>query len=138
MNKKAIAGGIFVVMVGVFLGGFLPQYQRASQAAQENRQLQTQLEVSRQAEAISSFRNRAALLYIEAARSNFSVAAGMASKDFTDMRSYADGTTDAGLKQGLNDILTSRDAIIGGLAKADPAVTAQLQDMFLRMQKIQP
>jgi hypothetical protein len=33
--------------------------------------------------------------------------------------------------------LSSRDSIIAGLAKADPAVSAQIQTLFMKMQKIE-
>jgi hypothetical protein len=38
----------------------------------------------------------------------------------------------------FESVLSQRDSIISGLAKADPAVTEQLQNPFLKMQSIQP
>jgi hypothetical protein len=96
-----------------------------------------QLEVSKRAEAINDFRNRFALVYFEIAKSNFNVALTMASKEFTDLRAFADQTSDQSLKAALVDVLSSRDSVIAGLAKADPAAGAQIQTLFVKMQKIE-
>jgi hypothetical protein len=85
---------------------------------------------------MNSFRNRVALLHAETARNNFTVALVMASKFFTDLRAFTDQTTDPTLKQELGSVLSSRDAIIAGLAKADPAISAQIQELFLKLQKV--
>ena len=85
---------------------------------------------------MNSFRNRAALLYVETTRNNFTVALDMASKYFRDLRAFTDQTTDSTLKQELGNVLISRDAIIAGLAKADPAIGVQIQELFLKLQEI--
>lgn len=135
MTKKVVAG-LVLLLLG-FLGGFIPQHQKLSHTMQVNQDLLNQLDNAKQAEAISNFRNRAALLYAEAEKKNFSVASENASKFFTDLRDFASQSTDVSLKRNLEDLLSARDAIIGGLAKADPGVAAQIQELFLEMQKIQ-
>ncbi|MEO8025256.1 MAG: hypothetical protein ABI823_02220 [Bryobacteraceae bacterium] len=136
MKTNLIVGAVLFV-VG-FLGGFVPQYSKASKADGEVQDLKQQLDASRRASAIHSFQNRMGLLYVEAARSNFSVASERASKDFTDLRSFENQTSDANLKSALEDILNSRDAVIAGLAKADPAVAASIQGLYLKMQALKP
>ena len=135
--KNKMIGGLVLLLLG-FLGGFVPQYSRVSKTTQENQDLRRQLDAAKKAAAINNFRNRAALLYTEAEKNNFSVASESASKFFTDLRAFASQSPDAPLKQNLEDILSVRDAIIGGLAKADPVATAQIRELFLKMQNIEP
>ena len=52
------------------------------------------------------------------------------------MQSYSDQNSDAGVRQQLAPFLSMRDGIISGLAKGDAAVTAQLQDLFVKMQSV--
>lgn len=134
MRNRIIVGAVLVI-AGVFIG-FAPTYSKLIAAHHEIDSLSQQLGVSKRAEAMNGFRNRAALLYTEATRSNFTVALDMASKYFTDLRAYTDQTTDSTLKQELGNVLTSRDAVIAGLAKADPAISVQIQELFLKLQKI--
>ena len=133
--RNTIIGGAALFIVGLLIG-FAPEYSRLVEARHEIDNLRRQLDVSKRAEAINSFRNRAALLYTETTQNNFTVALDMASKEFTDLRTFTDQTADVALKQGLGNVLSSRDAIIAGLAKADPAVSVQIQELFLKMQKI--
>jgi hypothetical protein len=134
MRNRIIVGAVLVI-AGVFIG-FAPTYSKLIAAHHEIDSLSQQLGVSKRAEAMNGFRNRAALLYTEATRNNFTVALDMASTYFTDLRGYTDQTTDSTLKQELGNVLTSRDAIIAGLAKADPAISVQIQEFFLKLQKI--
>ena len=135
--KKTVIVGFGLLLLG-FLGGFFPQYSRVSKTMQENQELRQQLVATQRSEAVNVFRNRAALLYTEVEMSNFSVASESASKFFTDLRAFANQSAEASFKQNLEDILSARDSIIGGLAKADPAVAAQIRELFLKMQNIEP
>ncbi len=135
MKNKAILS--LVLLSAGFLIGFLPERMKASRTIKMNQDLRLQLEDVKKAGTINSFRNRAALLYIEAQKNNFSNASEQASALFTDLRQYQSETADASLTQNLEGLLKARDAIIAGLAKADPAVTGQIQKLFLKMQEIQ-
>ncbi|HEY8716010.1 MAG TPA: hypothetical protein VIM00_11580 [Candidatus Acidoferrum sp.] len=126
-----------VLLLTGFLLGFIPERIKASRTVQTNQDLRLQLETVKKAGSVNSFRNRAALLYIETEKNNFSNASERASALFTDLRQYQNETADPSLKQNLEELLKARDAIIAGLAKADPAVTAQIQKLFLKMQEIQ-
>ncbi|MEO8052508.1 MAG: hypothetical protein ABI833_19030 [Acidobacteriota bacterium] len=134
MKNKMLVGTLLVI-VGVALG-FGSQYSRRVAAEQKVDSLQQDLAITQRAAAMNSFRNRAAMLYMETARSNFSVALDMASKYFTDLRTFTDQTRDATLKQELEKVLISRDTIIAGLAKADPTINGQIQEIFLGLQPV--
>jgi hypothetical protein len=134
MKFKIIVGALLLI-VGALIG-FVPQYSKLTSAQHEVDDLRQRLDVSKRAEAMNSFRNRAALLYTETTRNNFTVALDMASKYFTDLRAFTDQTTDSTLKRELGNVLISRDAIIAGLAKPDPAISGQIQELFLKLQEI--
>jgi hypothetical protein len=76
--------------------------------------------------------------YIQAEKKNFSNASSSASSFFTDLQTYTAQISDSGLTQHLESVLSQRDSIISGLAKAAPAVTEQPQNLFVKMQSIQP
>ncbi len=134
MKNKLIIGTALLI-VGLVLG-FLPQYRQLAAARQETEVLRQQLAVSKRSDTLNAFRNRAALLYVETTRSNFTVALDLGSRYFTDLQAFSSQTADSALKQELSEILLSRDAIIAGLAKPDPAVAQQIQELFLKLQKI--
>ena len=96
MKIKIIVGAMLLV-VGALIG-FVPQHSKLISAQHEVDDLRQQLDVSKRAEAMNSFRNRAALLYVETTRNNFTVALDMASKYFRDLRAFTDQTTDSTLK----------------------------------------
>jgi len=132
--KRVIVVGI--LLVAAFAGGFVPQYLKASRLGEEAQGLRDQLDRCQSEKKLSDFRSVAGVLYVEVARNNYSVAAEESSKFFTKLREYSMQTPDAGLKSRLEDVLTLRDRITAGLAKADPAVAAEVQDLFLKLQKI--
>ncbi|MEO8051041.1 MAG: hypothetical protein ABI833_11550 [Acidobacteriota bacterium] len=134
MKNKILLGAVLMI-VGAAIG-FASQYSKLIAAEHDVNSLRQDLAVSQRAAAINGFRNRAALLYMETARSNFSVALEMTSNYFTDLRVFTDQTSDATLKQELGKVLLSRDAIIAGLAKADPAINVQIQEVFFGLQRV--
>src|SRR5258708_3873501 len=134
-TKKTIIGGAVLFVVGALIR-FVPLQFKLSAAQQETDSFRQQLDVSKRAGAMNSFRNRAALVHAESTRNNFTVALEMASKYFNDLRAYTSGTSDPTLKQNLEDALSSRDAIVGGLAKADVSAGVQIQELFQKLQTI--
>ena len=60
--KKTIIGGAVLFIVGLLIG-FVPQYVRLVEAHHQIDTLRQQLDATTRAEAIDSFRNRAALIY---------------------------------------------------------------------------
>ena len=134
MKNKLILS--LAVLLAGFLIGFVPERIKASRTLKMNQDLRLQLDSADKAKTVNSFRNRAALLYIETQKNNFSNASQQASALFTDLRQYQSETADASLNQTLEDLLQARDAIIAGLAKADPAATAPLQQLFHKMPDI--
>jgi hypothetical protein len=138
MNFTVKTFGISVVIALVigFLAGFIPQHSRMVTATNEKNQAQLQLGRAQEEATLNGFRNRLAVVYVEAEKKNFAQASSDASGLFTSMQSYSDQSADSGMRQGLAPFLSMRDAIISGLAKGDAAVTTQLQDLFVKMQSV--
>lgn len=142
-SGRTVAISLVVGLILGLLAGFVPQHQKNSILRHNNlaltegeASLQNELAKTQARLAISAFTVRSAVVYVEAEKHDYSVALESASSLFTDLRKYTDQSSDANVKQQLGQVLSTRDQVIAGLAKADPAVVQQLQDMFLKMQSI--
>ena len=119
---------IAVAVVVAFLVGFIPQYVKAQR-------LETELHAAQQAGAGAELRDLVAQAYVQADQKNFGLAATTASRFFNRTREVATQTTDATVKNSLESLLTARDKVTAELAKGDPAVVGDLQDLFTRTQQ---
>ena len=123
MKNKVIVAA--VVLIAVFLAGFLPSYLKASR-------LENEVQNSRQEIAGAALRDLIALAYVQATQKNFGLAADSTSRFFSRAREVAAQTPDAGRRQALEALAASRDKITAELAKADPAAIGDLQDLYLK------
>jgi outer membrane murein-binding lipoprotein Lpp len=126
MKNKAVISA--VVLLIVFLAGFVPQYAKVNQLDAELRQ-------ARQASASAELRDLAGLAYVQANQKNYGIAAGTTARFFTRVREVANQTPDAGARKIYEDLLISRDKITAELAKGDAGVMGDLQDLFVRTRK---
>jgi hypothetical protein len=130
--QKTFTG--LVVLVLVFLLGFVPQYL-------EKRQIQSELAISTERLKVSELRDLAGMMMLEALRQNYGVARDYSSQYFEKLRDTSEHVENATLKTSLQELLSSRDAITASLSKADPASASQLQAIFAKTQaatKAQP
>lgn len=137
VSAKALFISVLVALIVGLALGFFPQYRKAATLTENNKSLQSALGKTQDQLAISSFAARCGSVYVEAVKQNYSIASTNASSLFTGLRKYADQASDQNVKQQLEQILDGRDTIIAGLAKGDPAVAQQLQDLFLKLRSIQ-
>ena len=117
MKNKAIVAA--AVVVAVFLLGFLPQFMKASR-------LEGELLASRQQLEGAELRDLVGLAYLQASQKNFGLAAETTSRFFNRAREVAAG------RKPIEDLTALRDKITAALAKGDPAVIGDLQDLFLK------
>src|SRR5689334_264045 len=122
MNKILVAA---VALVAVFLIGFVPQYVKASR-------LDSELRLSREASAGAALRDLVALAYLQANQKNYGMAAETSGRYFNQVREVAGQTQDASRRKALEDLLAPRDRVTAELAKGDPAVIGDLQDLFIK------
>jgi hypothetical protein len=126
MRSKQILIGIGVTAVAAFLLGFLPQYSSARQLRAEAAACQVQLQANELAVSIGR-------VYLDTMLKNYGLAAQAATPFFDRLRNLSgQDAGDPELRQFVSAGLAQRDAIVGGLAKGDPAVLTAIQDLFKR------
>jgi len=137
-SAKTLGISIGTALLAGFLIGFIPQHVSRVSVAQAKDQESAQLGRAQEQLALTGFKNRIAIVYVEAEKKNFAQASSDASNLFTAMQSYSERTSDSRVHQDLSALLNQRDAIIAGLAKGDEAIAGQLQQIFLKMQSVKP
>lgn len=122
--KNKIGFGVILLLV-VFLAGFLPSYVKAHR-------LESELREARREYALAQLRDLAGLAYIQASQKNYGLASGTSKRFFDGTREAGNQAADASAKKPLEDWLSLRDSITAGLAKGDPAVLRDLETLFLK------
>jgi hypothetical protein len=122
-----------------FLAGFVPQFAKCSRMETELRRTRQELVACGERLRLSAHRDLAAQVYLEGARRNYGLAAEAASRFFQGLRQHAGETPDADLKRRLEEVLRLRDTVTAGLARAEPAVMASLEQLLAETrEKLRP
>ena len=117
-----------VVIVVIFLIGFVPQYWKVRGLAQDLKSCNSQMELAR-------VRQSGALTYIAVTQLNYGVASGYAQQFFADAQRVAGSTSDTAVRAMMGEILAARDKITADLAKGDSAVAGELQPLVLKLEQ---
>jgi hypothetical protein len=125
MNKAIIAA---IVLVIVFLAGYIPQYVKVNHLDAELRQ-------ARLGNTSTELRDLVGLAYFQANQKNYGIAAGTTARFFARVREVANQTPDANAKKAYEDLLITRDKVTAELAKGDAGVMADLQDLFVKTRR---
>jgi hypothetical protein len=125
MNRAIIAA---IVLVVVFLAGFIPQYVKVNH-------LDADLRQARLGNTSAELRDLVGLAFFQANQKNYGIAAGTTGRFFSRVREVANQTPDANARKTYEDLLISRDKITAELAKGDAGVMADLQDLFVKTRK---
>jgi len=126
VNKAIIAA---IVLVVVFLIGFVPQYLKVNN-------LEAELRQARQTNTSAELRDLAGLAYFQANQKNYGIAAGTVQRFFSRVREVANQTPDANARKSYEDLLISRDKITAELAKGDAGVMGDLQELFVKTRRM--
>lgn len=118
MKNKIIL--VLVLLVAVFLAGFLPSYFKAHR-------LELELRSARWEVQLAQLRDLASLTYFQANQKDYGLASATSTQFFDRTRAVANQAPDANVKGPLEELLRSRDQITAELAKGDPAVLNELQ-----------
>jgi len=129
MKKMVIS---LVLVVVVFLVGFLPQYFKAARLKVEVEKVKQDLASCEFNNRLAALRDLAALLYVEVSQKNYTVAGGIATQLFDGIRQTTNQLGDSRLRQNLQEILNLRDAITAKLATGDAAVVDEVQSILLK------
>ena len=127
MKNKAVISAI--VLVVVFLAGFVPQYAKVNR-------LEAELRQARLENTSAELRDLAGLAYIQASQRNYGIAAGTTARFFNRVRETANQTPDANARKTYEDLLISRDKIAAQLAKGEAGVMGDLQDLFVKTRRV--
>ena len=117
-----------IAVVVAFLVGFLPQYIKI-------RRLEGELQALQQAKANAELRDLAGLSYVQASQKNYGLAAAASARFFNRARELANQAADPPARKALEDLIPPRDKIKAELAKGDPGVIGDLQDVFARTRR---
>ena len=128
MRNKLI---LWLVLVAAgFLGGFIPQYLRASRTEGELARLRQELDASQRQLELANVRDLAARLYLETLSKNFGLAMQTAGQFFKQVRSLVEAAPKNEMRTALEEVLSMQDHVTAGLAKADPAIQFDLQTLL--------
>jgi hypothetical protein len=116
---------VLVLLVVVFLAGFLPTYVKAHR-------LENELREARREQTLAHLRDLASLAYFQANQRDYGLAGGTVTRFFDSTQAVANQASDPGAKKSLQDLLSLRDPITAELAKGDPGVLSDLQSLFLK------
>ncbi len=132
LKRFAIYG---LVLLIVFLAGFVPMWTSARSRALER-------DTARASLRISSMQNLIANAAIDARRGEYEPARQAASEFFTSMRTELDRGADSvfneSQKAGLRPLFDGGDETITLLARSDPAAADRLADLYVRYRQTVP
>ena len=111
-----------------FLAGFLPQYIKSGR-------LEGKLHELQQANENADLRDLAGLSYVQASQKNYGLAAATSARFFNRARELGNQAADPAARKALEDLMLPRDRITAELAKGDPGVIGDLQDVFARTRR---
>jgi hypothetical protein len=120
-NKIIIA---VVVLAGVFLLGFLPQYVKV-------KRLDNELRAARRENALAQLRDLVGLAFFQASQKNYGLAADTSARFFNRTREAINQTPDSSARKPLESLLAFREKITAELARGDPGVLNDLQALFV-------
>ncbi len=122
MNRKNLTISA-VVLLGVFLVGFLPEYIRANHLA-------GQVNEARSAQQLCRAKDLLGMVFLETSLKNYGKAQQYASSFFDQARTLAGQEHSPEVSQALQKILSARDEVIAQLARADPASYGIVQGLY--------
>ena len=125
-----------VLLLAGFLGGFIPQYLRASRMEAELARLRQEAVTSQRRLDLADIRDQAAHMYLETLSKNYGLAMETAVRFFKQVRNLSDSAQQNEQKTALAEVLSMQDRITTGLAQTDPAVQFDLQTLLEKTRQV--
>jgi hypothetical protein len=116
---------VVVLLMVAFSAGFIPQYAKG-------KRLERELGEARSESSLAQLRDLAGLAYLQASQKDYGLAGATSTSFFNRAREVANQTPDSSGRKPLEDLLSLRDQITGELARGDPGVVNDLQDLFVK------
>jgi len=124
-----------VLLVGGFLGGYIPQHLRLTDAENQASSAKKQLDTCQATAQLSQLRDSATMMYLEATRKNYGTSAEYSTKFFQSVQQTFTSTSDPAVQSVLREILAMRDQITADLAKGDPAAVNDIQPILVKLEQ---
>jgi hypothetical protein len=121
-NKIIVAG---VVLIAVFLAGFLPSYLKG-------KRLEGELREAKQENSLAQLRDLACLVYLQASQNDYGLATGTSTRLFDRTREVANQTPDTSRRERLEELLSLRDPITAMLTKRDSGNLNDVQALLVK------
>jgi hypothetical protein len=125
---KTIAGAIVVVLV--FLAGFLPQFLDKRRLRAELENTRTELSIAQRQIGIDEIRRSAGRMLLEASRKNFGTAGEHSTEYFNKLREMVAKEEHAAATDSFTELLSLRDSITTSLAQGNASVVSELQSLL--------
>jgi len=133
LNTKNV-GFIAVILLAVFIGGFLIGYLPARSTIEglktQNSRLEQRNAVLEQSLKITELRGAVGLMSYRVNQNNYSAAAELSTGFFNGLRGMINDTKDETVRRNLQAMLQQRDEITIGLAQSDPATKQKLAQIY--------
>ena len=130
MNRKTLLIGGGSLAVAAFLLGFVPQYVKARQLANQVGAERQQFSSERENSQMDELGLLCGYVYLQTNLKNYGLAGQYSTKFFNRVRAMNSQAPDASRQAFLQSVLAKRDSITQGLAKGDPSIVGALQDLF--------
>jgi hypothetical protein len=131
-RTKIRIGAALAALIVSFLLGFVPQYRKNTRCEEGLRTQRARIQALESDVSLGRARDLAAALFIETVNRNFGNATSRASDFFNHVRSVLSASGASGSRADLEWLLAQRDAVITTLARSDPAVQKQAQEILER------
>jgi hypothetical protein len=135
MNRKLCLIVGAVLAVAAFLLGFVPQYLKARDLGNQLSTVRQQLDAEREKSQMDELGLLSGRVYLETDLKNYSLAGQYSSKFFDHVRSMMSHASNSTRQSFLQEALSQRDSVTGGLAKGDPSSLSAVQDLFRKSLK---
>ena len=130
MNRKTLLIGSGSLVVVAFLLGFVPQYARARDLANQLAAEQQQFNSERVKSQMDELGLLCGYVYLQTNLKNYGLAGQYSTKFFDRVRAMNGQAPESSRQTFLQSALAKRDSITQGLAKGDPSILGALQDLF--------
>lgn len=133
--KSLVALGAAVVIGGAYVAGYLTERRARTTAEARVAALETRLAVAEARVRTSELLGLALTLKEVAMRQNYGQALDLSTSFFDAVSNESARSSDAGLRDGLNQVLTFRDRVTAALATADPTVADTVHTIELHLRR---
>jgi len=128
---------LWVLIIGfAYMLGYWPQHQELTALQNENGQLRTQLASAQAAGRVARLENELLQLIEQTETRNYGEAQKLSNTYFDDVRKEIDRDRGAAYSGKLEAILTRRDAVTAGLARAEAPTAGILRQTLGEMREL--